>query len=330
MPLLFEPIFKRKPWGGRRLEKLLQKRLPAGEAIGESWELVSLPGNESVVRSGPLAGRTLHELVRRWGTDLLGDAALVDGRFPLLVKFLDACQNLSVQVHPKPVPGATAWQPGVKHEAWYILHADPDAALFVGTRTGVTLEHLRAVAGTPATRNLLRSWRVSAGDCLYLPSGIVHALGAGIVVAEVQDPSDVTYRLYDWDRVDADGRPRDLHVEQAIANVRLDIPDQLIIQPRTQLHSSLATGCRLVTCERFTVDTLSFVPDRKLPLPAGKMRVWIATGGYGSLLGRGFGLDFRAGDVVLIPAGAEGWHVSAAAGTSLLEITLTQPARQRE
>ena len=183
IPVVFEPLFKPKPWGGRMLETLFGKPLPPGEPIGESWEIVSLPANESRVRGGPLAGRQISDLAGMWGSALYGAGGVGREGFPLLIKFLDARENLSVQVHPKPID-LTRVEPGVKHEAWFVVHADPGAEMFIGLKPGVTPDDLAESANTPRTAELLRRWPVTAGQCYYLPSGVIHALGAGIVVAE--------------------------------------------------------------------------------------------------------------------------------------------------
>lgn len=328
MPLLFEPIFKPKPWGGRKLADLFHKRLPPGQRIGESWELVSLPGDESRVRGGPLAGRTLSELVALWGRDLLGDAALLDGRFPLLIKFLDARENLSVQVHPRPDGPDAARGAPIKHEAWYVVDADPGAAIFVGLRPGVTRQQFESLAHTPQVQELLVRRPVQASDCFYLPSGTVHALGAGVVVAEVQTPSDVTYRLYDWGRLDDHGQPRELHVQQGLANALLATPEAAICQPRVQVETPLGIATRLAVCDHFSIDVVSLSPGAAVSPPPGappaewggrpdpaQIEQWggrpcppvvlILLAGAGRLSSPPVpNVDCVAGDVMLIPAGA--------------------------
>lgn len=333
MPVVFEPLFKEKPWGGRELLRLFQKPLPAGRSIGESWELVSLPGSESRVARGPHAGRTLSELVTQWGINLLGGRAaadgapaiggveLIDGQFPLLIKFLDARENLSVQVHPKPRRDGS-FQPGVKHEAWYIIDAAPAAEIFVGLRPGVTAADVARVANTPEIVNLLRRRPVKPGQCYYLPSGVVHALGAGIVVAEVQTPSDVTYRLYDWQRLDEQGRPRELHIEQALANLAPDVPEELIVQPRSHVGGAFATVTKLVACERFLIDHVRLSAGLSQSTPLGEMAVWIVLRGEGLLRRGDFECPFRNGDTVLLPADDAETRVETFSDLSLLEVKI--------
>jgi mannose-6-phosphate isomerase len=221
-PLTFTPIFKERVWGGSRLAAL-GKPLPAGAPIGESWELVDLPEDQSVVASGPLAGVPLGELVRQHRDELLGPAALDGGSFPALVKTIDAAQTLSVQVHPD---GAVAARLGgrPKCEAWVILDATPGALLYVGLVEGATRERYRHAVEEGRVEELLVPLAVRAGDLVPIVPGTVHAIGAGVVLAEVQQPSDTTYRVYDWGRVGLDGKPRALHLEQALQSIHFGAP----------------------------------------------------------------------------------------------------------
>jgi mannose-6-phosphate isomerase len=221
-PLLLAPILMEKVWGGRRLERL-GKRLPEGALIGESWELADLAGTSpsgggggaarSVIANGALAGRTLHDALEEWGHDLLGEASPTpDGGYPLLVKFLDARENLSVQVHPSPAYAASHPGAHLKTECWYILDAERGSVIYKGIKPGVTRETFsRNIAAGTVVQDLIAVPAVP-GDCHTLPSGTCHALGAGVVVAEVQTPSDTTFRVFDWGRTG-----RELHVEQALA-----------------------------------------------------------------------------------------------------------------
>jgi mannose-6-phosphate isomerase len=326
IPVVFEPIFKPKPWGGRELARLFGKPLPGSGPIGESWELADLPGNESRVAEGPLAGKRVGELLEMWGGKLVGDAELASGRFPLLIKFLDARQPLSIQVHPcGPANGSVSELPGIKHEAWYVIDAEPGAALYLGLKPGVGPDEIRAAGLTPALADLHQLRPARTGDCYYLPSGVPHALGAGLVVAEVQTPSDVTYRLFDWGRVGLDGRPRELHVDQALANIRCDVSEQQIVQPRSRRSDALGSATRLVVCERFLIDELRFSAATAGNLTRPGMVIWIVLSGSGGLARDHYRCDFQPGDVVLIPAESAGIRVEAAADCALLEVTIPGP-----
>lgn len=220
-PLLFEPILVEKVWGGRQLERL-GRSLPPQASIGESWELADLPRADgsaahSRVRNGALAGMTLREVASLWGSDLTGDVELEsDGGFPLLVKLLDARQHLSVQVHPSPEYASS--RPGVrtKSECWHVLDAAPGATLFLGLADGVGVGEVAAATNDGAWDGLLRAIPAEPGRWYPVPSGTVHALGAGVVVAEIQTASDTTYRLYDW-TAEYDRPPRDMHIDDALA-----------------------------------------------------------------------------------------------------------------
>ncbi|HOF89518.1 MAG TPA: class I mannose-6-phosphate isomerase, partial [Armatimonadota bacterium] len=218
-PLRFTPIYKEKVWGGRRLETLLGRALPPDQPIGEAWEVSDHPHGRSVVANGPDAGTPLDALIARHGAALLGArVAAEDGaRFPLLVKYLDAEKPLSVQVHPDDAYAAEHAGELGKTEMWYVLHAEPDACLIAGLRAGVTREAFAdALAhGDPAA--LLHRLPVSAGDTLFIPAGRIHAILPGLLLLEIQQNSDTTYRLYDWGRVGLDGTPRALHADEAMA-----------------------------------------------------------------------------------------------------------------
>ncbi len=259
-PLVFEPILLEKVWGGRRLERF-GKRLPVGKDIGESWELADLAATSasgaggaaarSTIANGPLAGRTLHDAMDLWRRELLGDSRPAQtGGFPLLIKFLDAKENLSVQVHPSPAYAAANEGAHVKTECWYVLAADAvdgrPAVIYKGVKPGVTRdafeEHIRdgSVVGD------LVAVPAIVGECHNLPSGTVHALGAGVLVAEVQTPSDTTFRVFDWGRAG-----RELHVKQALECIEFGPAPAAARLPQGKLSG------RLVSTEFFRVHEAS-------------------------------------------------------------------------
>jgi len=218
-PLTFHPLFKTRPWGGRRIESLYGKPLPPGVQIGESWEISDRPGDESIVANGPLAGTSLRQLMEQHGNAILGGAKAAAGsRFPLLCKILDARERLSLQVHP---PGHLAAALGgePKTEMWYIADAAPGAELFVGLRPGVTREVFETKIATGEVADCFHRIPVKRGDTMFLPSGRVHAIGAGLVIFEIQQNSDTTYRVFDWNRPGLDGKLRELHVPQSLASI---------------------------------------------------------------------------------------------------------------
>ncbi|MGI8558192.1 MAG: type I phosphomannose isomerase catalytic subunit [Solirubrobacteraceae bacterium] len=243
--LRFQPLFKERVWGGRRLAELYGKRLPTDVPIGESWEIVDRPEEQSVVLDGPLAGSTLGGLWRsERRIELFGARAANWGeRFPLLVKLLDAEHALSVQVHP---PASLAPEP--KTEMWFIAEARTDAHLLAGLRAGVDRARFESALRNGADiAGLLHRIGVSAGDSLFVPSGRVHAIGPGNLVVEVQQNSDTTYRVSDFARVGLDGRPRELHVEESLASIDFDDVEPSLQNP---------LGDTIVSCDFFHVERL--------------------------------------------------------------------------
>ncbi len=328
-PLIFEPIFKPKIWGGRSLERLLGKRLPEGELIGESWEVADLEDDQSIVAKGPAKGKTLGEFVRTWGRDLLGGASLFEGRFPLLIKYLDAKETLSVQVHPHE---ATARRLGgrvrVKNEAWYILDAAPDGAIYRGLREGVDPDGLKRAIEERRVEEVLHRIAVKKGYCYYLPSGTVHALGAGVVVAEVQTPSDVTYRLFDWNRVDpSTGRGRELHVEEALGCISYDRAPIAGEKPE-HVAGVWTSVTSLLRCESFVIERVRMAEGVEQELPYQEMVIWTVLEGRGSIAfaGSASPAAFQAGDTVLIPAGLPSGRLKAEQDCCWLEITIPIPS----
>jgi mannose-6-phosphate isomerase len=321
-PLIFEPIVKPKLWGGRSLERLFGKRLPSSEPIGETWELADLPGNVGICACGPARGRALGDLLAEWGSGLTGKAKLADGRFPLLIKFLDAQMDLSVQVHPSPAAAERLAVP-IKHEAWYVIHAEPGAGIYLGVKEGVTTGDVANGVKSGTLVEQLRWLGVKAGDCCYLPSGIIHALGAGIVVAEIQTPSDVTYRLYDWDRVDSAGKPRQLHVEQALESMLLEVPAEQCVQPRSHVGGLFTTVTRLVTCDSFLIDKVRLNEGFAKQLDHSELVVWVVLAGQAEITVPGSpSFGFKAGQVVTLPAALRQAQLKVHSDCVWLEVTI--------
>lgn len=219
-PLRFRPIFKSALWGGRRIAEMLPGA-PLTGPISEAWLLSDVDGNESVVAEGPFAGATLRELMRSHRAEL---ALPQHESFPLLVKIIDACEPLSIQVHPNDEQAQRLTnQPRGKTEVWYILHAEPGSRVFAGLKQGVSRSEFESALAGGRIEECLHSFAARAGDCVYLPAGTIHAAGGGLTIFEVQQTSDLTFRLHDWGRVDAKtGQPRELQVELALQCVNFD------------------------------------------------------------------------------------------------------------
>lgn len=249
-PLVFWPTYRRYLWGGRRFASAFGRALPPGNDFAESWEIVDRGPDQSVVASGPLAGKSLGELVRDHGPALLGTHAQ-HAKFPLLFKFLDANQVLSVQVHPDDARAARLSPPDRgKTEAWYVIDAEPGNRIYAGLREGVGASELAAAIRAGTCETVLHSFEPRPGDCVFIPAGTVHAIGAGLLVAEIQQSSDVTYRLFDWNRVGPDGQPRPLHIEAGVEAVTRFGP----VDPVRRQSTSDPGITRLVACEHFVLD----------------------------------------------------------------------------
>jgi mannose-6-phosphate isomerase len=232
--LLFKPIFQERIWGGRKLADLFGKNLPPKKRIGESWEIVDRPEAQSVVMNGPLKGKTLHELWTQHRQEIFGHVPDTP-RFPLLIKILDAQEKLSLQVHPpENVARRVGGEP--KSEFWYIAAADPDAKLFLGFREPITRSRFEERLREGTVMDDVHAIDVRPGDAVFLPSGRVHALGAGNLLIEIQQNSDTTYRVFDWNRTDrTTGTKRDLHIEQAIQCINFEDVQPKLIEPKGEL-----------------------------------------------------------------------------------------------
>lgn len=255
-PLTFEPVFRDYMWGGRRLEQLFGRNLPPG-IVAESWEISGHHTTPTRVAHGPLAGLSLPEVLARLGKDLVGRNAqgtLARGRFPLLVKLLDANLDLSVQVHPDDRYALANEGDLGKTEMWYVLHAGPGAEIIYGLRPGITRDDLARAIAAGELAKTLRRIIVRPGDAVCIPSGTVHALLSGLVVAEIQESSDVTYRVYDWDRPGPSGRPRSLHEAKALEVIAFDRALPGVAQPQVVRQEAGVRVERLASCVQFAVE----------------------------------------------------------------------------
>jgi mannose-6-phosphate isomerase len=296
-PLKSIPVFKSRIWGGRILHDVFGKDLPVGERIGESWEIADLPEGKSTIGNGPLRGQTLGSAVREHAEAVAGVRDFPQP-FPLLIKFLDARQVLSVQVHPDAQTCRRMGKGDMKTECWYIVQAQPGAVIYKGLKRPVTRDQFAKAIREGTTADLLAAVPVSVGECHFIPAGTAHAIGTGLLVAEVQTPSDTTYRVFDWNRVDESGKPRQLHIEEAMESIHFDItPDKLPV----------TTVGRLVDCDYFKVDKGHRAEGGEALLSRGVMRVLIFLTGGGTILSRqAEPVDFVAGDSLVIPAACEG------------------------
>jgi len=296
-------------WGGRKLETLFGKPLPGGAVIGEAWELVDREEAQSVVHCGLLRGATLNELWTQkrelvFGTRYAG----MTGRFPLLFKLLDAAEKLSVQVHP-PTAVAPALKGESKTEMWYVLEAEEGADIFAGLKAGTTREQFEKALETGRCSSLLHRIPTHAGDCIFIPSGRVHAIGGGNLIVEVQQNSDTTYRVFDWNRTGLDGKPRALHVAESIRSIDFDDYEPELQRPE---------GDPLVKCDYFQIERWTLDAPQEAA-PAGDFAVVTCLSGQVTCAGESFG----PGQFFLIPATLEDRTIAAAAsGTTVLRTTI--------
>ena len=304
-PFRFHSIYQPRIWGGQSMRTMLGRELPDREtAYGEAWEISDRPEAMSIVKDGEWEGMPLHRLWEEHRQEIFGPGYERFPRFPLLCKILDARENLSVQVDP-PERSAAARQGEVKNEIWYVLHASPDALIYGGMEENATLPDIRHAAETGQMEQLIRSTHLEPGEHLYIPAGLVHAIGAGHLIAEIQQNSDTTYRLYDWNRTDDSGRGRELHLEQALDSIGEF--RELSQRPGylTEMPYFTTKEYRLDKGERFTQ------PDSS--------HFAVFTVLCGSVLWDG--KTARKGEFILSPAGADA-VTAAEADTVLLSTTV--------
>jgi mannose-6-phosphate isomerase len=302
-PIVFAPVYKDKIWGGRNLLTILNKDLPPDQQIGESWELSDTGPDQTFALSGPFAGKSLGEIYSKHKEELVGPSGSRFDTFPLLFKFIDAQQKLSVQVHPNDIQAReNGWGNQGKTECWYIIDAKPGAQLIIGFKRDVTKDEIRNAVESNSLESILNYIDVKPGDVVYLPAGTVHALLGDIVLYEVQQTSDTTFRLYDWGRTDDSGKKRPLHIEQAIDVVNTNKYRSLKINPvvidyNTYIHSYA------IACEYFSIEKIFFSKPNSIVLPPKKsFRMLSVTGEPIELLYGQKTLTISKGCSVLIPS----------------------------
>ncbi len=251
----FKPIYQKRIWGGQNFKVLFDRLIPEGEKIGESWELVDRPEACSEIINGTLDQFTIHDLWSKRRLEIFGSRSPDTPRFPILIKLLDCVETLSVQVHP-PEEKAKELQGEPKTEMWYFLNTAPDAKIYVGLKKGVTESVFKESIGKPDLVNKLHTLSTRPGEAMFLPSGRIHAIGAGNVILEIQQNSDTTYRVDDFGRVDHQGNVRELHIEQAQKSIRFNDIEPYFAQP----HSD-----RVLVCEYFSVLRNFMFPEEEHP-----------------------------------------------------------------
>lgn len=314
-PLVFEPLSMERVWGGRRLETVLGKSLPPGAPVGESWEVVDREDAQSVVHDGPFAGKTLHELWKNHRREIFGAefGNHPARRFPLLIKLLDARERLSVQVHP-PASVAGALQGEPKTEMWYFLDCLPGASIYAGLRKGVTREDFERAMTSGEVEQTLHRIPVRSGESIFIPSGRIHAIGEGCLIVEVQQNSDTTYRVFDWNRPGLDGSPRALHIQESMASIDFNDYEPTLSVPNGEVIAS---------CEHFVVELWKL--DQPRPATEqGRFAIFTVLSGR---VGQGDRI-FDPGTFFLVPATESGAELRPVGGpASVLRSTIPTPAQ---
>lgn len=317
-PLRFFPVFRQYLWGGRRLGTVLGKSLGEGDDYAESWEIVDHGADQSVVASGELAGQTLGDLVANRGELILG-RHFPQSRFPLLFKFLDAQQQLSVQVHPDDSRAALLQPPDLgKTEAWVILAAEPDSIIYAGLKSGFDRTALAREVENRTTELCLHAIHPRPGDCIFLPAGTVHAIGAGLLVAEIQQASDTTYRLYDWNRVGKDGKQRELHIAQALEAIDYGCGP---LNPQVPQPTNHADCEQLVSCDKFVMNRWQSSQPLDLTLD-NRMQIVAVIDGAMEVADDPLDQPCQLGQTILIPAACSDVRLQPQGSVTILQIYL--------
>mgnify|MGYP006147693619 FL=1 len=315
-PLTFIPILKDRIWGGTKLKSYLNKPI-VSETTGESWEISTVPGDVSIVATGVFKGKNINEIIDLYPLEILGKSAIArfGKQFPLLFKFIDAKEDLSIQLHPNDELAKERHNSFGKTEMWYVMQADEAARLVVGFKNDSNPEEYLEQLESKNLVSLLNEYPVKKGDVFFLETGTIHAIGAGVVVAEIQQTSDVTYRIYDWDRVDANGNGRELHTELALDAINYNATDSKITYKEEANQSTL-----VVDCPYFITNIIAlqdrFIWKRKKQA----FTVFMCTNGQFEMVMNGEILRYRMGDTILIPACIENLTVKGKA--TLLEISI--------
>ena len=315
-PLLFKPIFKERIWGGTKLKEVLNKSYD-GSQIGESWELSTVENDISVVANGAFEGMNLNQLIEKYPTEVLGIKSIqhFGNNFPLLFKFIDAKEDLSIQVHPNDVLAKERHNSFGKTEMWFVMQADDNARLVVGFKDKTNKKEYQEHLENKTLVAVLNETPVKVGDAFFLETGTVHAIGAGVLIAEIQQTSDITYRLYDWDRVDANGVGRELHTDLALDAINFE-PTNTKLDYEVVKNKSV----NLVECPFFKTNILQISDIYNWKKTKESFTVLMCTEGSFTIIMLHFKAEFKKGDTILIPAIIDSFEIIGEA--SLLEITI--------
>ena len=300
-PFFLSGVTKSPIWGGTRLPREWNKCAPDGGSVGESWELTVRKKEMSIIQNGALAGTPVGELLSDFPEELMGNSSLTNGEFPLLIKFIDAADRLSVQVHPDDSYAARMENDRGKTEMWYIVDADKDAEIICGLVDGIDNTSFCTALREGRLMSVLKAQKVRAGETYFIPAGLPHAIGKGILIAEIQQNCDLTYRVYDYDRRQADGSLRELHITKACDVIRPFDADEIdAIRYSRELPASRDTI--LADCDYFRVEKLALSKDTHTLFQNGYLRHLLVIDGEGTIECDGVSYPFRRGNSILLPA----------------------------
>ncbi|MBG6187774.1 type I phosphomannose isomerase catalytic subunit [Flavobacterium sp. CAN_S2] len=316
-PLQFEPILKERIWGGEKLKTLLHKPITSN-ITGESWELSTVEGDVSIVANGELKGKSLTELINSFPDEILGTAVHTrfGKQFPLLFKYLDAREDLSIQVHPNDELAKKRHNSFGKTEMWYIMQADDNARIIVGFKENSNAEEYLENLENKSLLSILDDVKVKSGDVFFLETGTVHAIGAGLVVAEIQQTSDITYRLYDFDRVDANGNTRELHVDLALEAINYNK-----VETKKSYTTNSNQSNTVVDCPYFTTNFIPLDGAISVSKSGESFTVYMCVEGSFEIEYNHSKIQYTKGDTVLIPAAMNAFILNGKA--SILEIYIS-------
>ena len=300
-PLRFKPILRRLIWGGQRLGAVLRKPIGDEADYAESWELSDYHDQVSVVEEGGLAGATLRDLVRTRAGELLGQALGPQDQFPLLVKFIDAHQDLSVQVHPDDEKGRRLANDNGKTETWVVIDSEPGSLIYAGLRSGVGRQQFASAIESGEVEPLLHRFEPKPGDSVLIEAGTVHAIGGGVLLAEIQEMSDATFRIYDWGRTGADGKPRQLHLSQAMESIDFDRGPVDPIAPDVAASTGGVTRERLARSPYFALERLTLIQPA-LVGETERFTIVMGLKGTSTIEHRGNAVRLEFGQTILLPA----------------------------
>ncbi len=315
-PIKFTPIYKEKIWGGSKLKEVLGKETELNN-VGESWEISSVDENISVVSSGSFKGKTLTELIEKHKEEIVGNSVyrVFGSNFPLLIKFIDAETDLSVQLHPNDVLAKKRHNSFGKTEMWYVIQRDKDSRLVLGFNNGITASDYKKHLKEKSLPSILNDVPVNAGDAFFIQTGTIHAIGAGVLLAEIQQTSDITYRVYDWDRVDDNGKSRRLHKREALDAINFGFKGEKMVYDKIKNQSN-----QMVSCNYFTTNYLHLSSDKEINnKDKDSFVVYMCIEGEAIFSGYEFEEQVKLGETVLIPAALQEFDIKTN-NVKLLEV----------